>query len=154
MKETLWCEYSNETSLAAFNSLRAGYFLYVIILSKYNLRFSFWNLKLSPQPSGVFFFSYFHYVCGRDGEQWQCLTREEIRLVPISIYVVVQFYSWFKFSFLFSYKLNIIHYHTQKQKKIKFKPGIKLNHNIYITQKFRSHWLARCWIAFVSIQIN
>ena len=54
--------------------------------------------------------------------------------MPISIYVVVQFYPWFKFSFLFSYKLNIIHYHTQKQKKRKFKPGIKLNHNIYITQ--------------------
>ena len=25
----------------------------------------------------------------------------------------------------------IIHYLTQKQKKIKFKPRIKLNHNIY-----------------------
>ena len=25
----------------------------------------------------------------------------------------------------------IIHYHTQKQKKMKFKPGIKMNHNIY-----------------------
>ena len=38
--------------------------------------------------------------------------------------VVVQFYPWFKFCF-FCFKLIIIHYHTQKQKKIKF------NHNIY-----------------------
>ena len=31
----------------------------------------------------------------------------------------------------FCFKLIIIHYHTPKQKKIKFKPRIKLNHNIY-----------------------
>ena len=30
------------------------------------------------------------------------------------------------------FKLIIIHYHTQKQRKIKFEPRIKLNHNIYI----------------------
>ena len=29
-------------------------------------------------------------------------------------------------------KLIIIYYHTQKQRKIKIKPRIKLNHNIYI----------------------
>ena len=29
------------------------------------------------------------------------------------------------------FKLIIIHYHTPKQRAIKFKPGIKLNHNIY-----------------------
>ena len=29
------------------------------------------------------------------------------------------------------FKLIILHYHTRKQRKIKFKPGIKLNHNIY-----------------------
>ena len=28
------------------------------------------------------------------------------------------------------FKLIIIHYHAQKQKEIKFKPRIKLNHNI------------------------
>ena len=28
------------------------------------------------------------------------------------------------------FKLLIIHYHTQKQREIKFKPRIKLNHNI------------------------
>ena len=43
---------------------------------------------------------------------------------------------WFNFilglNFIFfCFKLIIIHYHTQKQKKIKFKPRIKLNHNRY-----------------------
>ena len=40
-------------------------------------------------------------------------------------YVVVQFYPWFKFSFLLfqtHYHVIIIHYHTQKQKKRKFEP--------------------------------
>ena len=49
------------------------------------------------------------------------------------IYVVVQFYPWFKFSFLLfqtHYYVIIIHYHTQKQKKRKLEPRIKLNHNI------------------------
>ena len=31
----------------------------------------------------------------------------------------------------FCFKLLIVHYHTQKQKKIEFKPRMKLNHNIY-----------------------
>ena len=44
---------------------------------------------------------------------------------------------WFNFilglNFIFfCFKLIIIHYHTQKQKKIKLKPSIKLNHNIYL----------------------
>ena len=43
---------------------------------------------------------------------------------------------WFNFilglNFIFfCFKLITIHYHTQKRKKIKFKPRIKLNHNIY-----------------------
>ena len=52
------------------------------------------------------------------------------------ISVVVQFYLWFKFFLSFvviiiiMIKLIIIHYHTQKQRKIKFEPRIKLNHNI------------------------
>ena len=49
-------------------------------------------------------------------------------------YVVVQFYPWFKFSFLLflgmvMYDNNMIM--SLKQKK-KFEPRIKLNHNIYI----------------------
>ena len=31
----------------------------------------------------------------------------------------------------FCFKLIIVHYHTQTQKKIKLKPRIKLNHKIY-----------------------
>ena len=43
---------------------------------------------------------------------------------------------WFNFvlgsNFIFlCFKLIIIHYNTQKQKKIKFEPRIKLNHNIH-----------------------
>ena len=51
----------------------------------------------------------------------------------VGIGVVVLFYPWFKFSFLLfqtNYHVIIIHYHTQKQKKGKFEPRIKLNHNI------------------------
>ena len=44
---------------------------------------------------------------------------------------------WFNFilgsNFIFHcFKLVIIHYNTQKQKKTKFEPRIKLNHNIYV----------------------
>ena len=46
-------------------------------------------------------------------------------------YVGVQFYPWFKFYFPLFFKLIIIYYKTQKQKKIKFEPRIKLNHNNY-----------------------
>ena len=43
---------------------------------------------------------------------------------------------WFNFILglnftFFCFKLIVIHYHTQKQKKIAFKPRIKLNHNIH-----------------------
>ena len=49
------------------------------------------------------------------------------------------FMLWFNFipglNFIFlCVKLIIIHYHTQKQREIKFKPRIKLNHNIYKTE--------------------
>ena len=46
------------------------------------------------------------------------------------IYVVVQFYPWFV-----CFKLIIIHYHTRKQREIKFEPRMKLNHNIFINTK-------------------
>jgi len=35
----------------------------------------------------------------------------------------------------YSPKLIIIHYHNQKQREMKFKPRIKLNHNIYLCQE-------------------
>ena len=53
-----------------------------------------------------------------------------------SEYVVVQFYPCFKFYFVLfqtHYCVIIIHYHTPKQKKIKFEPRIKLNYIIYVT---------------------
>ena len=51
---------------------------------------------------------------------------------------MVQFYPWFKFSFLLflgmvMYDNNMIM--SLKQKKRKFEPRIKLNHNIYTTSK-------------------
>ena len=47
--------------------------------------------------------------------------------------VVVHFYPWFKFYFVLSmgmYDNNMMM--SLKQKKIRFKPRIKLNHNRYI----------------------
>ena len=60
---------------------------------------------------------------------------------------------WFNFilglNFIFfCFKLIIIHYHTQKQKKIKFKPTIKLNHNICIQKK------KICYICFQQTNIS
>ena len=58
--------------------------------------------------------------------------KQTIALIVINVSVVVQFYLWFKFSFLLFQTHNhvfIIHSHTQQQKKIKFEPRIKLNHN-------------------------
>ena len=57
---------------------------------------------------------------------WTHLT---IIMVDPSICVVVQFCPWFYF-ISFCFKLIIIHYHTQKQREIKFKRRIKLNSNI------------------------
>ena len=57
---------------------------------------------------------------------------------------------WFKFilglNFIFfCFKVIIIHYHTQKQREIKFEPRIKLNHNRYFTflgfkERVILHW--------------
>ena len=57
-----------------------------------------------------------------------CFTYNHISL---SMYML-----WFKFilglNFIsLCFKLIIIHYHTPKQREMKFKPRIKLNHNIY-----------------------
>ena len=49
----------------------------------------------------------------------------QVRVVP-GVAVVVQFYPWFKFSFLLfqaHYHVIIIHYHTQKQKKRNLNQG-------------------------------
>ena len=47
----------------------------------------------------------------------------------------LKFFLGLNFIFL-CFKLIIIHYHTTKQRKIKFKPRIKLNHNSYISYHF------------------
>ena len=58
---------------------------------------------------------------------------------------------WFNFilgpNFIFlCFKLIIIHYHTKKQRKIKFEPKIKLNHNIY-TLEARTFGACSCGFA-------
>ena len=56
-----------------------------------------------------------------------------IKKVNIHMYCMLWFNMILGLNFIsFCFKLIIIHYHTQKQKEIKFKPRIKLNHNIYI----------------------
>ena len=47
---------------------------------------------------------------------------------------------WFNFILVLNFilhcfKLIIVHYHIQKQRKIKFKPRIKLNHTIIVTEQ-------------------
>ena len=62
----------------------------------------------------------------------ESLKEKHEKFLKVGGNVVVQFYPWFKFSFLLfqtHYHVIIIHYHTQKQKKRKFEPRIKLNHN-------------------------
>ena len=72
-------------------------------------------------------------VKGMDVSFSGILSYIEVRSIVVqtlNIYVVVQFYSWFNVYFLLFQK----HYHTlpcPQTKKIKFKPRIKLNHNIY-----------------------
>ena len=74
------------------------------------------------------------------------LLLRSISQVESVYYVVVQFYPWFKFSFPFFQPHDhviIIHYHTQKQKKRKFEPRIKLNHNIYIRMVNNIHIMTK-----------
>ena len=72
-------------------------------------------------------------------------------------YVSGMYMLWFSFilgsNFIFlCFKLIIIHYHTQKQRKIKFKPKTKLNHNIYLGCQWVKSCLTliACLILFVS----
>ena len=39
-------------------------------------------------------------------------------------------YPWYKIYFLL-FEFIILYYYTEKQRKLKFKPRIKLNHNIF-----------------------
>ena len=47
------------------------------------------------------------------------------------LYVVVQFYPWFKFSFLLFLGMVMYMIMILKQKNIEFDARMKLNHNIY-----------------------
>ena len=72
------------------------------------------------------------YINSRDNFYWQMF----LEPLTLDIYVVVQFYPWFKFSFLLFF-LGMVMYDNNmimslKQKKRKFEPRIKLNHNIYM----------------------
>ena len=64
----------------------------------------------------------------------------------VSLYML-----WFNFilgsNFIFlCFKLIITHYHTQKQRKIKFEPRIKLNHNIYLDLfRIKQRWFSQSW---------
>ena len=52
----------------------------------------------------------------------------------VHVYVVVQFYPWFKFYFpLFQTYYHILPYPKTKEIKINFKPRRKLNRNILYT---------------------
>ena len=53
----------------------------------------------------------------------------------MNVYVVVQFYPWFKFYFPLFLGMVICMIMSLKQRKINFEPRIKLNHNIYIVQE-------------------
>ena len=48
-----------------------------------------------------------------------------------NVYVVIQFYLWFKFYFPLFWGM-VMYGNEFKQREIKFKQRIKLNHNIYI----------------------
>ena len=54
----------------------------------------------------------------------------------IHVYIVVQFYTWFKFFFVLIMSL--------KQRKISFEPRIKLNHNINTTPYFSAIKIFYC----------
>ena len=68
-------------------------------------------------------------------KQKTCNTK--LGIETMYVYDVVQFYPWFKFSFLLFQTCYSI-YNTHKQRKTKFDPRITLNHNIYTCLLFVS----------------
>ena len=57
-------------------------------------------------------------------------------VVPYQVILLLVYVLWFNFIFglkfiSLCFQLIIIHYYTLKQREIKFKPRIKLNHNLY-----------------------
>ena len=76
-----------------------------------------------------------------------CMDKQLSFNEDLCIYVVVQFYPWFKFSFLLfqtHYHVIIIHYLTQKPKKINLiKDKIEPQHRVVAKEIAR--WLKRKW---------
>ena len=70
------------------------------------------------------------------------------------VHLDILYMLWFSFilglHFIFlCFKLIIIHYHTPKQRKIKFKPRMKLNHNIYIKRREKKNTQSKRASAFL-----
>ena len=62
-----------------------------------------------------------------------------------NVFNIVEYMLWFNFilgsiSIFFCFRLSTIHYHTQKQRKIKIEPRIKLNHNVYNKKLSGGKW--------------
>ena len=74
----------------------------------------FGNRKLSNTPTK----QHTHY--------WQLLNS----FPCFYVYLLVQFYPWFKFYFPLFFRMVMLKMNL-KQRKIEFEPRIKLNHNIY-----------------------
>lgn len=55
----------------------------------------------------------------------------------IIVYVVIQIYPWFKIYFLL-FQNHYHNYHSKKQRKIKFAPRIKLNHDMKETRLIKT----------------
>ena len=87
-------------------------------------------------------FLLFVWVCGLSVKKSKqgfiyliCQETLILQKMGVHIYVVVQFYPWFKFSFLLFLGMEMYDngmIMSLKQKKRKFEPRIKLNHNIYM----------------------
>ena len=95
---------------------------------------------MSDKDTGeIYIFKYFNFCLGAMTYMgYNASTSSNMKQVrhlsaatlQLHVHVLVQFYPWFKFYFL-CFRLINIHYGTPKQRKIKFKPMVKLNHNIH-----------------------
>ena len=102
--------------------------------------FFLWNLVEHPIHNSDFVLLYIHHqVCWIQRYYPRQQTDQTAWITKITecVYVVVQIYPWFKFFCLLflgmvMYDNNMIM--SLKQRKRKFEPRIKLNHNVYTNQ--------------------
>ena len=100
----------------------------------------------APPPSPTFWCGNYHNHCVRVKLPFRPFFGEGRGAVSFPkqwLVVMPTYMSWFHFildsNFIFScFKLIIIHYNTQTQKKIKFVPRIKLNQNIYMVFNWKT----------------